>query len=264
MNTLILEPDIRIAPYVKSVWIVENDSLSLSVPAIPFYADGYPGIIYQHSQYGMMLNNTRKLSSLFLYGQTVKPIELNPSGQFRMIIFLLYPYVTKAIFRINSHEITDDCLDLGLLPSNPVVNILEKLQETDSAQKQVELISQCLFRFISLYNIEIDRALHYAVSFMMKSKGSSSIKTLREYLKIPERTFERKFEQHVGVSPKLFARICQFQGALTQLKLQQYEKLSDIAYDNGYADQSHFIRSFRDFTGFSPFEFQKIAQSQND
>ena len=264
MNTLILQPDIRIAPYVKSIWIIENDYSNLTVPAIPFYADGYPGIIYQRSQYGMMLNNTRKLSSLFLYGQTVKPIELNPSGQFRMIVFLLYPYVTKAIFRINSHEITDDCLDLGLLPSTPVVGILDRLENTESAQTQVEMISDCLHQFIGLYNIEIDRALHYAVTFMQKSKGSSSIKTLREYLNVPERTFERKFENHVGVSPKLYARICQFQGALTQLRLQQYEKLSDIAYDNGYADQSHFIRSFKDFTGLSPFEFQKIAQSQDD
>jgi len=34
-------------------------------------------------------------------------------------------------------------------------------------------------------------------------------------------------------------------------------KLSDVAYENGYADQSHFIRSFREFTGYTPSQYQQ-------
>jgi AraC-like DNA-binding protein len=33
--------------------------------------------------------------------------------------------------------------------------------------------------------------------------------------------------------------------------------LSDIAFENGYADQSHFIRAFQEFAGFTPNQYQK-------
>ena len=61
----------------------------------------------------------------------------------------------------------------------------------------------------------------------------------------------------MGVSPKLFARISRFQASLSQLRNNDFNKLSDLAFDNDYADQSHFIRSFREFAGFSPHQLRK-------
>jgi AraC-like DNA-binding protein len=80
---------------------------------------------------------------------------------------------------------------------------------------------------------------------------------LQRELQLSERTLERKFKQAVGISPKLFARIARFQQSLDQLRQNQYDKLSDVAYGNEYADQSHFIRVFKEFTGFTPLEFRK-------
>jgi AraC-like DNA-binding protein len=61
----------------------------------------------------------------------------------------------------------------------------------------------------------------------------------------------------VGISPKLFSRICRFQATLQQLRTNGFDKLSDIAFEHNYADQSHFIRSFKEFAGVSPFQYQK-------
>ena len=72
-----------------------------------------------------------------------------------------------------------------------------------------------------------------------------------------ERNFERKFREYVGISPKLFSRICRFQSSLKQLQESNYEKLSDIAFENNFSDQSHFIRTFKEFAGFSPNQFQQ-------
>jgi len=83
------------------------------------------------------------------------------------------------------------------------------------------------------------------------------LKDLQQKLRMTERSLERRFKQAIGISPKLFGRICRFQVSLNQLRKDNYDKLSDIAYENGYADQSHFIRSFREFAGVSPFDFKK-------
>jgi AraC-like DNA-binding protein len=101
--------------------------------------------------------------------------------------------------------------------------------------------------------------MQFALSSIIQSKGSVSLITLRETLQLSERSFERKFKQHVGIPPKLFSRIARFQASLNQLKRNQFDKLSDIAFENDYADQSHFIRSFKEFAGCSPFQYQKLG-----
>jgi AraC-like DNA-binding protein len=96
----------------------------------------------------------------------------------------------------------------------------------------------------------------FALSAIMQSKGCLLLKDLQEKVQMSERTFERKFKEYVGISPKLFTRICRFQASLSQMRNSDFEKLSDIAFQNDYSDQSHFIRSFKEFTGFSPNQYQ--------
>lgn len=59
-------------------------------------------------------------------------------------------------------------------------------------------------------NLAIDKGLDFAVRQIVQAKNLASLKDIRRQLNISERTFERRFSDHVGVAPKLFARICQF------------------------------------------------------
>jgi AraC-like DNA-binding protein len=127
-------------------------------------------------------------------------------------------------------------------------------------EKQVETLSAYIASMINRNSGYIDKPTKHAVSLIMQANGNLPLKALHDELNISERSFERKFEQYVGISPKLFSKICRFQASFQQLKDNRYNKLSDIAFENGYADQSHFIRVFKEFTGLSPLEFQKKAQ----
>jgi AraC-like DNA-binding protein len=102
-----------------------------------------------------------------------------------------------------------------------------------------------------------DRLAEFALTKLIQSKGSASLKEVQRTLQLTERTFERRFRQTVGISAKLFSKIRRFQEGLHQLRNNKYEKLSDIAYDNDYADQAHFIRNFKEFTGHSPKQYEK-------
>ena len=53
-----------------------------------------------------------------------------------------------------------------------------------------------------------------------------------------------------GFPPKLYSRITRFQAALGEYG--SGKSLTDIAYDCGYYDQSHFINDFREFSGYNP------------
>ena len=258
MHSLTIQPGQVLQTYVRHIEILENDQERLLLTPLPFYADGCPGLIYQQTDNGMFMDNgARKLSAFFVYGQTVKPVEFLPRGAFRMIIFYFYPHIVKSLYGLNSSEVTDTCLDLSLIRTPTLMESIHKLQDTQSAVQQVEIISSYLTRIILAGKTKVDATVQYAINHIVKNSGQTRLKELRTWLKVSERTFERKFEHHVGVNAKLFARICQFQSSLSQLHKKDFSKLSDLAYDNGYADQSHFIRSFKELTGLSPLEFKK-------
>jgi AraC-like DNA-binding protein len=254
-NKVINIPD-SLTEYVKHIAVMGSDVNVDTGHSFSVFADGSPGIIFQQSTGGMFLDNKRKLSSLFVYGQTVKPIVLNTHQHFEMIVMILQPHVLKPLFGFSAKEVTNNCLDLKLVPASSRLNLTEQLCNASNTEAQAAILINFLSYLIQKNNVEPENDLQYAANKIMDGKGSTSLKYLQAKLNVSERTFERKFEQHVGVSAKMLSTIAQFQASLRQLKNNQYAKLSDIAYDNGYSDQSHFIRSFKKFTGFSPLQYQ--------
>ena len=66
------------------------------------------------------------------------------------------------------------------------------------------------------------------------------------------RQVDRLFARHVGIPPKVVARILRFQGALRALMRDPGCPLADVAANAGYFDQAHFVRDFRQMSGGVP------------
>jgi len=69
----------------------------------------------------------------------------------------------------------------------------------------------------------------------------------------------------VGINPKEYTRIVRFQKALEQMQHQSGEiNQAQIAYASGYADQSHCIREFKKFSGYTPTSLLKVSNPYSD
>ena len=97
-----------------------------------------------------------------------------------------------------------------------------------------------------------------AVAELEASGGALRVETLAGTLGVSRQYLAAQFRDHVGLSPKLFARICRFRSARAAA-LAVLDSASPhgcdwatLAQDSGYFDQSHLIRDFQDFTGASP------------
>lgn len=253
-------PPAFLQAYVKYFWALENAAEISASNTLGPLVDGCPGMVIQLSSEGNVFDQYGKqLPRTFVYGQTLTRTELYLTGKFNVMGVCFFPDTLRPVFGVNANELTDSCLDLSLLPSAREFGLIEKLAGTTFPEKLVEILSAYLYFLIRKNNLSVDPITHFALSQIITSHGNVSLKELQEVLKLSERSLERRFDQQVGISPKLFARVCQFQAAFQQLKSNQYHKLSDIAFDNGFADQSHFIRTFRQFAGYSPFQFKKQA-----
>lgn len=245
-------PDKSIALFVKQVMVFEDDQNHETV--LPFFADGYPGLMFQQTENGLLINPHRKqMPVLFLYGQTIHPIELVMHGKYKLIVFQLYPFVLKSLFHINPGDINDNCYNLEPVAGQQMMDTLHK---TITTTNRINIITRLLHNTFQARKSEIDATVKQAIQLIIQYKGQVTVTHICSELNITERTFERRFTNETGLSPKQFSRIIQFAQSLEQLTVQDFTKLTDVVYANGYADQSHFIRVFKAFTGKTPKKFK--------
>lgn len=250
-------PPQMLLPFIKYFWALQTSSSDPASKTFSAIVDGCPGVIMlQSERAGFSDEAKKKLPNIFLYGQTVKPVKFSAAGNIDALGICFQPHALKSVFGMDAHELTDACLDLNSFAGKNHNNLSEQLLNSTSLDEQIKTLSFYLIDRIQKNGKE-DEVIMQAVNHISQNHGDLNIKELQTSLKMTERTLERRFKQTIGISPKLFSRICHFQHSLGQYRKRDYGKLSDIAYENDYADQSHFIRVFREFTGFSPLDFRK-------
>ncbi len=236
---------------------VENEKFKL-----PLYADGYPGIMFQLSQNGFYLQpKNKQLSSLFLYGQTLEPVSLETDGPYKFVVFQLYPFASKYLLNVDPKQLNDECYDLLQLSSIDVRQYHQRLLNTASLPQQIEIISELVEELIGRNQLSQNDPIQKAIELIIASEGLIKIKNLQDEIFLTERTLERKFLNQVGLSPKQFAKIIQFQISLNKLTQATFEKLTYVGLDSGFTDQSHFIRVFKKYTGQTPSYYLKNIEA---
>jgi AraC-like DNA-binding protein len=257
MNFAEITPHDSISLFVKSIMTFESGNKSEKT-VLPFYADGYPGILFQVTDNGLyVLPQNKKMPPFFLYGQTIQPIELKIEGAYRLIVFQLYPFVINSFFALYPKDLNDDCYDLTQLKEFNVNGVITQLNGTITFENWNNLITSFLYSIFLAKKDRIDVTIHQAIQLIFKNNGQLAIKELREELAITERTFERRFTEQAGVTPKQFSKIVQFKNSLDSITNDAHVKLIDVVHKNGFADQSHFIRVFKAFTGKTPKHFSR-------
>jgi AraC-like DNA-binding protein len=94
-----------------------------------------------------------------------------------------------------------------------------------------------------------------ALARLRASEGRLGVNELAGELGCSRRHLTTHFRDHVGVAPKLFARILRFQKAVSLIDHEP--TWAAIALRSGYFDQAHLIRDFQQFAGDSPTEFAR-------
>jgi AraC-like DNA-binding protein len=91
----------------------------------------------------------------------------------------------------------------------------------------------------------------------LRSLRSSSVRETARALGISERRLHTVFSEDVGLSPKQWSRVRRFQRAVRALHQGDEMRWAELAVACGYADQSHFSRDFRSFSGIDPTTYRE-------
>jgi AraC-like DNA-binding protein len=90
---------------------------------------------------------------------------------------------------------------------------------------------------------------------LWRSGGRLRIDALARRAGLSDRQFTRRFEQQVGLTPKLFARTVRFNAVLSARAGPRRASWTELIHRGGYADQAHFIRDCHALAGSAPNDF---------
>lgn len=193
-----------------------------------------------------------KLPAFTLSGLRKSARLINYSNTTSTLVVLFQEGGASAFFKDPLHELFERTLPLESLVHPRDLSLLEEQLFEAADQKGRALIADQFFRN-KLKETEIDKLVQAAVQRIKSTNGAIRINELADMLSISNDAFEKRFRKIVGGSPKQFASIIRMSSVIAQLK--QKPDFLTVAIDAGFYDQSHFIKTFRTFTGLTPTEF---------
>ena len=245
MNVTYRKPNDRLSEYVQDIFVIEH--YHVTVPfCLPLFANGTPTLLF-HTAQGQFKKNSGYLT---LFGQTILPDKLQIKDNFTLIAYFLKPYSLVSLFGISAQDLTDKPVDFNLVSKG----LQEQLLNSNTTSEMIIVLDQHIFSLIQKNNKD-KPLIKYAAERIFKNPTRYILSEIQKDICVTERTLQRMFENNIGVSPGQFRKIHQFNRAFRQLNNRQFQNLSDIAYDNDYADQSHYIRAFKEFTNITPKEY---------
>lgn len=95
-----------------------------------------------------------------------------------------------------------------------------------------------------------------AVDLLTQAAGREPVAAVAETLGVSSRTLRRRFVSDIGIGVKTFAQIERYRQSHGLLLRAPQATWHDVCERFGYADQSHFVRAFRRFSGVAPTQWQ--------
>ncbi len=135
--------------------------------------------------------------------------------------------------------------------STELSRVHERVAEASNHARRIQAVENFLVAHTA--NARPDLFVSSAVSKIEEARGMVRIEHLARRVGLSQSALERRFRRMTGASPKQFASIVRLRHVL-RLRAKGAD-FTSIAVEAGYCDQSHFIKDFKQVTGFAPESF---------
>jgi AraC-like DNA-binding protein len=188
-----------------------------------------------------------------LWGQLIRPLSVRSIGRNTMLGIRFFPHAAASIINDNINGFNNQVVDYNDVMGKTIRTLHMQLLDPGTWNKRIALVEAFLLQQLSLAEKRLHKVA--AVNQMMRELRQNDLfytmENVASRFGISARYMQQLFAQYTGLSPKLYSQITRFQNSL-QLVRAGNTSLTSIAYECGYADQSHFIKEFKTFTGSTP------------
>jgi AraC-like DNA-binding protein len=241
------KPNHLLAEYVRTVLIIEGFTEPGS-NTLPIFTNGMP-TFFCRTEKGQ--TRYEQMEQLTLFGRFTPSDCWTINEPTTIIAYFFKPFALAGLFNIAAKKIKENSIDLCNWSPHKFNAFKKQLVYAGSTTRKIEVLDNLLFEQLKLHQRTCE-IIKYATDQIMCNSGRKILPKIFKELHLTERTFQRIFKKFVCVTPTQYRRICQFQLSFGQLHSKQFDKISEVAFDNSFVDQSHFNRSFKEFNQTTP------------
>jgi AraC-like DNA-binding protein len=245
VDTLVTRtPGPALSSFVETLWFYNPDTTLIQQDAV-----------LPHGAFELVISLSGPLENSLLSGPQTKPMVIDPVSIGPIVGAHFRPGGATAIFGHTARDFRNLDVPLEDVLSKRACRIQEELQSASSPHECLASLEHFLTRSALLAKDQ-HPAVSLAVEEFHLPFPVRRIRDLVEESGVSQRRFIELFTDHVGLTPKLYARIQRFQRTLRRAAGTKSVDWASLACDNGYSDQAHLIREFREFAGLRPSEYQ--------
>lgn len=195
--------------------------------------------------------NKQKVPKAFVTGQAIKNYILHLHGEIKIIGAVLKPVALFHFFNIAMFNLTGERVNFSVIEPDQSERLFNKIKKAKVDTDRIELIENYFLNLL-LSNNYATADIISAANAIYEQRGRNNVSEMMEKVPMSRRSFERRFLNAVGVSPKVYAKIRRFGYTCKLMAGKRDVNLMDVLYEGGYYDQSHFIKDFKYFSGRTP------------
>jgi AraC-like DNA-binding protein len=164
------------------------------------------------------------------------------------------PGGAAAFFSGSAREFHDNHVSLAdIWGGDEAERLHERLVDAPTPEAKAAV----LFRALAARARQAERhpAVALALTRFERAPHRTSVKAVAREAEISVKRLIGLFADEVGMTPKAYLRVSRFQRVLARVHPAVSIDWMDEVERHGYYDQPHFIREFREFSGFTPTEY---------
>ena len=251
-------PSPTLAPYVEHYWLVSAPAKQQPQSEI-LIPNGRPMLLFSFGESSLRidpLSGERVPNGNTISEITSQPFVIEQLGESSYIGVQIQPYGLSALMpgkRIVNHLTPLD----QWLGEAQAAALMSALTAHEFGLARIEIIDTYLQSKLMPLEPELLETLKAAVEAIEKASGELNIEALAQQHHMHYTTFYRLFKKHLGISPKQFLEIVRYYKFVGELLHSVHrDPIAQIAALQGYFDQAHAAKEFRQFTGVTPNTFR--------
>lgn len=252
-------PDNDLTGIVESIWYQECVDMNLTSLSIPFlnqelvinYGDEF--VCSRPGEASFHYNSFGSVSGL-----NQGPVYSSVSGAYRAMGILLKPFGLYRLFGFNASKLEHGPVGLEYLLKDRTADLLMQLKSISVADDKIKCLEEFLLKHSEARELPID-VVQFLLEFGHAPIQKGKIKAYLTRIEKSSKSFVQSFHTVLGITPLKYLRIAQLNRAIGLISSAPQMKLTEVAYESGFYDQSHFIRVFRSLAGITPNEYRQAV-----
>lgn len=246
-----IEADPARRPVTREVLFAGGESF-----CSPLFADGHTSMVFSLGRAcradGLWRPDAAEPNGLVIGAMTlVGPATLLERPE--MVGVYFHAAQASDFTQVPACEFTDRIVDLDDLWGAAASGLAEELGGASTASARIDRLESALLKRIGgqrLSTAGLD--VPGLAGWVRRLRGQLAVRRLADAAGVSRQHLTRVFRECAGVTPKLYCRLARFQAGLAYAGCGPHIDWAQAALDLGYADQSHMIAEFREFSSLTP------------